>query len=160
VAARGSQNACTGFIARTSSSSDLGPQPLCGHSGDSASRATVARVRPLALAALALLLVACGGKPRQTLADCLNGVGFLVSGSGDRATGTSPAGVAFTLRVYGDASSARRALARLPRGKAALLGRAVADWHGNPTPGVRLTPTELREIRTCVADTMGPPAAR
>jgi len=83
------------------------------------------------LLSLALALAACGTKARPTLVGCLNDAGFLVSGSGDRVSGTTPSGVAFTLTLRS--------------------GRAVVDSRGNPSPKARVTNAELRTIRRCEA---------
>ena len=115
-------------------------------------------MRPIAVAALALVLVGCGSKPKPTLAGCLDDHGFLASGTAGRARGTSPEGVAFSLTLHADRAAARRALARLPRATAALAGLAVVDWHGNPSPRARLTAAELATIRSCT--TLAAPAAR
>ena len=139
---------------------ESGTRPLCGPAGDCASRATVARVRLAVVAALALVLAACGGKPHPTLADCLNDAGFLVRGSGKAVSGTSPGGVAFSVTLYPDASVARSRLAlRSPR-TALRIGRAVVDWHGNPSPSSRLRGADLDAVGRCVGDTVGSPAAR
>jgi hypothetical protein len=133
---------------------------LCGQSDDCASPATVARVRAAVLAALALVVVGCGGKPRTTLAGCLNDAGFLVRGSGKSVSGTSPSGVAFTLTLYADAPAARRRLGLLSPRTTARIGRVVVDWQGNPSPSSRLRDSELQVVGRCVGDTVGSPAAR
>jgi hypothetical protein len=117
-------------------------------------------VRAVVLAALTLLLVACSGKRHATLADCLNDAGFLVGGSAKVVSGTSPGGVAFTLTVYPDASAARGRLAPLSPRTALRIGRAVADWQGNPSSGARLRGADQRAVGRCVGDTVGSPAAR
>jgi hypothetical protein len=117
-------------------------------------------VRAAVLAATALLLAGCGGKPRPTLAGCLNDAGFLVRRTGKGVIGTSPGGVAFTLTLYADASAARGRIALLPPRTAARIGRAVVDWQGNPASSPRIRGPELQVIGRCARDTVGSPAAR
>lgn len=107
-------------------------------------------MRVIALACAVALLSGCGGKSKVTVAGCLNNDGFLVTSSGAKVEGTSPAGVAFTLTVYETAQAAKRAAAGLDRHTTAVASTGVVDFRGNPGPGARITAAELTTIRDCL----------
>ena len=109
-------------------------------------------MRVLAVAVAAILVSGCGGRP-PTLSGCLNDAGFLVTSSGPKVEGTSPGGVAFTLRVYASHAEATRAAASLHPRTTAVVAAGVIDFHGNPDPGARISADELRSIRGCLAKT-------
>lgn len=124
-------------------------------------------MRVAVLVCAAGLLAGCGGGKPATLADCLNDAGFLVTGSGAVVEGTTPAGVAFTLRSYRGDGAARRAAARLRPRTTAVVAAAVVDFAGNPGPDATVTRDDLATIRGCLqreyrgsAGTLGAPAAR
>ena len=110
-------------------------------------------MRVLAVAVAAGLLAACGGKAPVTLSGCLNDTGFLVTSSGTKVEGTTPAGVAFTLTVYRSAAGARRAASRLGPRTTAVVGTGVVDFHGNPAQSARVSAAELATIRQCLGKT-------
>jgi hypothetical protein len=107
-------------------------------------------MRVFALACAVALLAGCGGKSKATLGGCLNDDGFLVTSSGNKVEGTSPAGVAFTLTVYESAQAAKRAAAGLDRRTTAVASNGVVDYRGNPGLGARITDAELTTIRGCL----------
>jgi hypothetical protein len=104
---------------------------------------------------VALLLAGCGGKSHQTLAGCLNDAGFLVTASPRAVSGTSPAGVAFTLTTYGNATAANRAAMKLDPRTTAVVGPGLVDFHGNPDPHARLSEADLAAIGSCQKKTGG-----
>lgn len=105
-------------------------------------------------ALLALALAGCGG---TSVADCLNGQGFLVVEHADVVRGSSAHGVNFTLTLYRGRSDAALAYRAEDHADAALLGRAVVDFAGNPAasrgraPG-KLSREALATIERCVGD--------
>jgi hypothetical protein len=107
------------------------------------------RTLALAIAAVALL-AGCGGTSHDTLAGCLNGAGFLVTSSGSKVDGTSPSGVAFTLRTYGTPAAAKKAARSLDPRTTVVVTRGVVDFHGNPDPEAALSRDELRTISRCL----------
>ncbi len=116
-------------------------------------RLAAARVGLIALAAF--MLGGCGGHG-ATVADCLNGQGFLVQQRGAVVLGSSPGGVNFRLTVYTTASAAEHAYLKLAPPSAALLEDGVVDFAGNPpaAPGGRpgkLSNATLARIRGCLA---------
>ena len=123
-------------------------------------------MRLLAVAVATGLLAACGGKSPVTLGGCLNDAGFLVTSSGTKVEGTTPAGVAFTLTVYRSAAAATRAASQLGPRTSAVAGTGVVDFHGNPGPSARVSAAELATIRLCLGKAesrpsrLGLPAAR
>ena len=114
-------------------------------------------MRVFAVAVAAGLLAACGGKAPVTLGGCLNDAGFLVTSSGTKVEGTTPAGVAFTLTVYRSATGARRAASRLGPRTTAVVGTGVVDFHGNPGRSARVSAAELATIRECLGKTESRP---
>lgn len=111
------------------------------------------RATPLLLALFAL--GGCGGTS-PTVADCLNNQRFLVVQDAHTVRGSSPRGVNFTLTIYSNAASARRAATRVEAREHALLGDGVVSFAGNPpaspdaAPG-RLSRSALATIGRCVA---------
>ncbi|MGH3002238.1 MAG: hypothetical protein ACRDM1_06195, partial [Gaiellaceae bacterium] len=85
-----------------------------------------------------------------TLGGCLNDAGFLVTSSGTKVEGTTPAGVAFTLTAYRSAAAATRAASRLSSRTTAVVTTGVVDFHGNPAPGASVSAAELATIRRCL----------
>lgn len=82
---------------------------------------------------MALVLAGCGGESKsdaETVADCLNGQGFLVQASDDTVSGSSPGGINFTVTLGPDG--------------------AVIDDSGNPGGTARrLSPNERTAIELC-----------
>jgi hypothetical protein len=107
-------------------------------------------MRVLAVVVVAGLLAACGGKSPVTVGGCLNDAGLLVTSSGQKVEGTTPAGVAFTLTVYPSAAAARRAASRLDPRSTAVVGAGVVDSKGNPSPGASVSAADLAAIRECL----------
>jgi hypothetical protein len=107
-------------------------------------------MRVLAVVFVAVLLAACGGRRPVTLSGCLNDAGFLVTSSGTKVEGTTPAGVAFTLTVYPSAAEATRAAARLDPRTTAAVEAGVVDSHGNPGRDVSVSAADLAAIRKCL----------
>jgi hypothetical protein len=105
---------------------------------------------------LAMLALAGCDSSRSTVAGCLNAQGFLVQEKANVTRGSSPRGVNFTLTIYRDRSTARRAFAVTGPARAVMIGDAVVDFAGNPptspggTPGT-LSRTALRAIRLCLS---------
>jgi hypothetical protein len=124
---------------------------LCGRIVKCASRATFRPVRVLTVVLVAGLLAACGGKSPVTVGGCLNDAGFLVTSSGAKVEGTTPAGVAFTLTVYGSDAAATRAASKLHPRTTTVVATAVVDSSGNPEPGATVSAAELESIRHCVS---------
>jgi Na+-translocating ferredoxin:NAD+ oxidoreductase RnfG subunit len=113
-------------------------------------------MRVIALACAVALIAGCGGKNKLTVAGCLNDDGFLVTQSGAKVEGTSPAGVAFTLTVYASAQAAKRAAAGLDRHTTAVVSTGVVDYRGNPGLGARITAAERTTIRGCLEQAHAP----
>lgn len=114
-------------------------------------------MRVLAVVAATGLFAACGGKAPVTLSSCLNDAGFLVTSSGAKVEGTTPAGVAFTLTVHRSAAAATRAASRLGPRTTAVVGTGVVDFHGNPGQSARVSAAELTTIRQCLGKTESRP---
>jgi hypothetical protein len=92
------------------------------------------------------------------VAACLDGLDsrrFLVQAAGTSVLGSSPGGVAFTIRIY-PSTAAARSTARRSRGPATRrFGNAILDWSGNPRPPAggapaALTTSDLRAVRACL----------
>lgn len=110
-------------------------------------------VRPMRVLIVVLVagfLAACGGKSPVTVSGCLNDAGFLVTSSGTKVEGTTPAGVAFTLTVYPSAAAATRAASRLDPRTTAVVEAGVVDSRGNPGTAARVSAADLAAIRTCL----------
>jgi len=112
-------------------------------------------MRRPALLFVVLALAGCGGKNPGSLADCLNGKGFLVQGNASVVRGSSAGGVSFTLTVYASSAAAKRAFASKNAKSKALIGSAVVDFTGNPPPPpggppAKLSKTALATIRSCL----------
>jgi hypothetical protein len=111
-------------------------------------------MRILTLAAVGMVLLAgCGGKRHETIAGCLNNAAFLVASSGSKVDGTSPSGVAFTLRTYGTPAAATRAARSLDPHTTVVVGTGVVDFHGNPGSDAALSADEVRTIHECLGKT-------
>jgi hypothetical protein len=93
------------------------------------------------------------------LAQCLDGMNsrqFLVQAQSNRILGSSPGGVAFSIRLYPTGPAARAAAGRLSGLTSTRVGDAVVSWAGNPpahpggAPG-RLAAGDLRSIEGCLS---------
>jgi hypothetical protein len=110
-------------------------------------------VRPMRVFAIVLvagLLAACGGKSHLTVGDCLNHAGFLVTSSGAKVEGTTPAGIGFTLTVYPSVAAAKHVASRLDARTTAVVGTGVVDSRGNPGSGARVSAADLAVIGRCL----------
>ncbi len=156
AAARGSQETWTAFISHhllvEESSDGSIVRPIREMRKSRYRRAM--RTLALPLAALALL-AGCGGTSHVTLAGCLNDAGFLVTSSGSKVDGTSPSGVAFTLRTYRTPAAAKQAARSLDPRTTAVVASGVVDFRGNPDPKAALSPDELRTARSCLGKVQG-----
>lgn len=108
------------------------------------------RMRVLAVVLAAGLLAGCGGKRPVTLTGCLNDAGFLVTATGGKVEGTSPAGIGFTLTVYRSPAAAKRAASNLDPQTTALVETGVVDFQGNPSADAKISAHELHSIRECL----------
>jgi hypothetical protein len=112
-------------------------------------------MRVLVLGLAVALLAGCGAPDHETLGGCLDKAGFLVTASDRAVNGTSPAGVAFTLTTYGNATAANRAAMKLDPRTTAVVATSLVDFHGNPDPSARLSKDDLATIRRCLEKTTG-----
>jgi hypothetical protein len=111
----------------------------------------------LVLTALAVLTAGCGSSPSgaKSVANCLNGQGFLVEPRATTIEGASPGGVTFTLTLYKTAAGARAAGAALNGATTLVVGLAVLDFKGNaPVDGrvAKLATADAAIIRSCLAE--------
>jgi hypothetical protein len=86
---------------------------------------------------------------------CLNSDTFLVQAAGKRISGSSPAGVNFTVTFYKSPAAAAAARARLDPAYSAAIAATVVDYSGNPPlhPGgapMALVYDELATLRLCI----------
>jgi hypothetical protein len=107
-------------------------------------------MRVLAVVLLAGLLASCGGKRPVTVGGCLNDAGFLVTLSGTKVEGTTPAGLAFTLTVYPTVVAATRAASSLDPRTTAVIEAGVVDAHGNPGQAAGVSAADRATIRRCL----------
>lgn len=124
---------------------------------------TTLKLRIFPLAALAAIVVGCGGGGSNagtaneptggggvnaiSVGNCLNEQeNFLVQPSPTTLDGQSPGGVVFTLTFYKDAAAAKAAAAKKSKKTTALVENGVVDFRGNPTPYAGAPPAKISRV--------------
>ena len=96
-----------------------------------------------------------GGVKDTSLAGCLSGKDFSMGPTTKTVNGTSPAGVVFSLKLFGDKAAAQAAYEKADPKTSALVENGVLDYSGNVRPSSnaplpKLSSKDVSTIAACI----------